>query len=102
MNYFRVYLYLLAECLIVMFLSGGLGGCDGFNDTKLRQSVIDEFKTADVAVAVSVRSLHDTGRSGFWFLITAVPVMGLIVFLYFMVLDSQPKANKYGFPQKAK
>lgn len=31
-------------------LTVGLGGCgDGFNETKLRQAVIDEFKTADVA-----------------------------------------------------
>lgn len=33
-------------------LTVGLGGCgDGFNETKLRQAVIDEFKTADVAKA---------------------------------------------------
>lgn len=33
-------------------LAVGLGGCgDGFNDTKLRQAVIDEFKTTDVAKA---------------------------------------------------
>jgi len=33
-------------------LTAGLGGCgDGFNETKLRQAVIDEFKTVDVAKA---------------------------------------------------
>jgi len=46
-------------------------------------------------VAVSVRRLHDIGKSGLWFLITAVPVLGLIVFLWFMALDSQPGTNKY-------
>jgi hypothetical protein len=30
-------------------LTVGLGGCgDGFNDTKLRQAVVDEFKTTEV------------------------------------------------------
>ena len=51
-------------------------------------------------MAVSVRRLHDTGRSGWWLLITFVPVFGAIVFLYFMVLDSNPESNKYGTSPK--
>jgi uncharacterized membrane protein YhaH (DUF805 family) len=47
-------------------------------------------------MAVSVRRLHDTGRSGWWLLINLVPVIGTIVFLYFMVLDSTPERNEYG------
>lgn len=47
-------------------------------------------------IAVSVRRLHDTGRSGWWFLVTIVPILGFFVFLYFMVLDSDQEANKYG------
>ena len=47
-------------------------------------------------VAVSIRRLHDTGRSGWWFLITIVPILGFFVFLYFMALDSDPGTNKYG------
>ena len=47
-------------------------------------------------ISVSVRRLHDTGRSGWWFMITIVPILGFFVFLYFMVLDSDPAENKYG------
>jgi len=47
-------------------------------------------------MAVSVRRLHDTGRSGWWLLITFVPVIGAVVFFYFMVLDSNPEINEYG------
>jgi uncharacterized membrane protein YhaH (DUF805 family) len=47
-------------------------------------------------MAVSVRRLHDTGRSGWWLLVTFVPVIGAMVFLYFMVLDSNPENNEYG------
>ena len=47
-------------------------------------------------IAVSVRRLHDTGRSGWWLLITFVPVLGALVFFYFMVLDSSPETNEYG------
>ena len=47
-------------------------------------------------IAVSVRRLHDTGRSGVWFMITTVPILGFLLFLYFMVLDGDPAENKYG------
>lgn len=47
-------------------------------------------------IAVSVRRLHDTGRSGWWLLINFVPVLGAIVFFFFMVIDSNPERNEYG------
>jgi uncharacterized membrane protein YhaH (DUF805 family) len=47
-------------------------------------------------IAVSVRRLHDTGKSGWWLLIGLVPLLGGIVLLVFMVLDSQPGQNQYG------
>ncbi len=48
------------------------------------------------SIAVSIRRLHDTGRSGWWLLIVFVPFIGAIVFLVFSVLDSQPGNNAYG------
>ncbi|MFV8569865.1 DUF805 domain-containing protein [Marinobacter sp. SBS5] len=47
-------------------------------------------------IAVTVRRLHDTGRSGWWFLIVLVPVIGALALLVFMVLDSKPGQNQYG------
>jgi uncharacterized membrane protein YhaH (DUF805 family) len=52
-------------------------------------------------IAVTVRRLHDTGRTGWWILIGLVPVIGFIVLLVFMVLDSQPGDNAYGPNPKA-
>jgi uncharacterized membrane protein YhaH (DUF805 family) len=48
------------------------------------------------AVAVSVRRLHDTGRSAGWLLIGFIPVVGTIVLLIFLLGDSQPHINNYG------
>jgi uncharacterized membrane protein YhaH (DUF805 family) len=53
------------------------------------------------SIAVTVRRLHDTGRSGWWILIALVPFIGGIVLLVFMVLDSQPGENQYGPNPKA-
>lgn len=47
-------------------------------------------------IAVSVRRLHDTDRTGWWILIGLIPVIGAIVLLVFMVLDGTPGQNKYG------
>jgi uncharacterized membrane protein YhaH (DUF805 family) len=53
------------------------------------------------SIAVTVRRLHDTGRSGWWWWILLVPIIGPIVLLVFMVLDSQPGDNEYGPNPKA-
>lgn len=48
------------------------------------------------ALAVSVRRLHDTDRSGWWLLIMLIPLIGVIVILVFTVQDSKPGENQYG------
>ncbi|MGZ5010391.1 MAG: DUF805 domain-containing protein [Methylobacter sp.] len=47
-------------------------------------------------ISVAIRRLHDTDRSGWWFLIALIPIIGGIVLLIFMVLDSAPGDNQYG------
>ena len=46
-------------------------------------------------LAVTVRRLHDSGRSGWWILISIVPLVNLVM-LYFMLVNSQPGDNEYG------
>lgn len=52
------------------------------------------------ALAVSVRRLHDTGRSGLWLLISLVPLVGGIVLLVFLLLDGEPGTNRWGASPK--
>lgn len=47
-------------------------------------------------LAVSVRRLHDTGRSGWWLLLCLIPLIGAIVLLVFMVTEGQKGENKWG------
>jgi uncharacterized membrane protein YhaH (DUF805 family) len=53
------------------------------------------------SLAVGVRRLHDTGRSGWWLLIGLIPLIGAIILLVFMCQDSQEKDNEYGPNPKA-
>ena len=49
-----------------------------------------------VMFSLAIRRLHDTGREGWWILIGLVPVVGGVILLVFMILDSQREANDYG------
>ena len=55
------------------------------------------FGTLVPGLAVAVRRLHDTGRSGWWLLLGLVPLLG-IVLIVFMLLDSESGQNRYGAP----
>lgn len=48
------------------------------------------------SIAVTVRRLHDTNKSGWWILISFVPFIGALVLLIFMIIDSDPNENAYG------
>ena len=48
------------------------------------------------SIAVVVRRLHDTDRSGWWILISLIPLIGVIVLFVFIGLDSQPGTNRFG------
>jgi uncharacterized membrane protein YhaH (DUF805 family) len=48
------------------------------------------------SIAVTVRRLHDTGRSGWWILIELIPFVGPIILLVFLLQDSTPGYNQHG------
>ena len=51
-------------------------------------------------IAVGVRRLHDTNRSGWWILISLIPIIGVLVLFVFMCLDSQLGTNRFGVNPK--
>ena len=53
-------------------------------------------------LAVCVRRLHDVGKSGAWFFILLIPVVGWIWLLILYCTDSQAGDNQYGpYPKEA-
>jgi uncharacterized membrane protein YhaH (DUF805 family) len=51
-------------------------------------------------IAVSVRRLHDTNRSGWYLLLNLVPLIGSILIFIWSVTPGDKKANQYGPPSK--
>jgi uncharacterized membrane protein YhaH (DUF805 family) len=52
------------------------------------------------SLAVAVRRLHDVGKSGWFLLLSLIPLVGLYL-LYLLVLDSEQGTNAYGPNPKA-
>jgi uncharacterized membrane protein YhaH (DUF805 family) len=49
-------------------------------------------------LAVSVRRLHDKGKSGWWIFIALVPIVGPILLIYWYATAGEPQDNAYGAP----
>lgn len=48
------------------------------------------------ALGVSVRRLHDTGKSGWWILLHFLPVVGTLILLVLLALEGDKETNRYG------
>ena len=48
------------------------------------------------SLAVTFRRLHDTGRSGWWWLLSLICCIGTILLWIFCLSDSTPGTNQYG------
>ena len=79
--------------VIILFV---LGFVEGFAGSAGIVSMLYSLGVLIPSIAVSVRRLHDTDRSGWWLLIGLVPLIGAIVLLVFMFQDSKPDENQYG------
>jgi uncharacterized membrane protein YhaH (DUF805 family) len=90
-EYWYFFLITLIISIILSLLDGSFGdGGMGILTTLYSLAVLIP------GIAVSVRRLHDIGRSAWWLLIGLVPFLGGIVLLVFMVLDSTPGENQFG------
>ena len=52
-------------------------------------------------LAVIVRRLHDTGRTGWWMLIAFIPFVGVLILLVFLILQGTRGDNRFGPDPKA-
>ncbi len=98
----KEYWYFILFNIIIAFVLGFIDGFSGMaTDSGL--GVLGGIYSLAVllpGIGVSIRRLHDTGRSGWWLLISLIPFLGALILLLFMVGDSQEGTNQYGFPPK--
>lgn len=90
--YYLFYVLILIGLAIVDAISGTFNAAVGMG----LLSGVFGLAMLIPSLAVSVRRLHDTGRSGWWLLLGLLPLIGAIVLLVFMLLDSKPGDNQFG------
>lgn len=81
--------------LISFFVSIMLLIVEGMTDLTGVLTIIYYFATILPSLAVVVRRLHDTGRSGWWYFLSLIPLVGPIIVLVFLCQDSVEN-NEYG------
>jgi uncharacterized membrane protein YhaH (DUF805 family) len=98
------YWWFVLFTLLVGFLSGFLSGY------LLQIGVADADALVGLVLlalilpllAVGVRRLHDTGRSGWWLLVYFIPLVGWMVLIVLLASRGDPGPNRYGaFPSAA-
>ena len=78
--------------VLAFFNPGAAGRCDGW-------SAIGGLLALALllpSLAVGVRRLHDTGRTGWWLLVGLVPLIGGLILLYWFAQRGAEGANEYG------
>lgn len=90
--YYTLFLLLISLPLFIIDVSFDLLIDE---DTGLLSSLFF-LATLITSLTVTIRRLHDIGRSGWWILLNLIPFIGTIVIFVFTVLDSEPNTNAYG------
>ena len=80
--------------MVIGWLLGLIGGSLGIAGTILMYG----FSLAVLVpgIAVSIRRMHDIGKSGWWVCICLVPLIGSIWFIVLAAKDSQAGDNQWG------
>lgn len=100
------WMFMLLQMIVLVVLGGifGIAAAIGGGDNGpgalawVVFAIIMIFGLAMIVpgIAVTVRRLHDQGKSGWFYLISLVPYVGAIVLLVFMCIDGIPGPNEYG------
>ena len=94
-EYWMFLLFHLPIIFILSFLSGFLEAL-GSGLVPSILLIIYVLLTFIPTMALTIRRLHDTGKSGWYYLLSVIPYIGWIIVLIFTVQDSEPMENKWG------
>lgn len=99
----KEYWYFFLFSIIISIVLGIADGALGLVSAETGMGVLGGIYSLAVlipGIAVTVRRLHDTDRSGWWILIGLIPLVGLVL-LVFMIQEGSSDDNQYGSNPKA-
>jgi uncharacterized membrane protein YhaH (DUF805 family) len=92
---FTLFSAIISIVLLIIDNAAGLT----FGERAMTSGVLGTIYSLAVLIptlAVSVRRLHDTGRTGWWILIGLIPLIGAIVLIVWYCTDGKPGHNQWG------
>ena len=93
----KEYWYYILIASIIILIGFTL---DGILDTPDTLSGLAGFILFFPSLAVTIRRLHDIGKSGWWYLISAIPLIGSLILLFWNCQETSPETNQWGVPAK--
>ncbi|MEZ9523690.1 DUF805 domain-containing protein [Enterovibrio norvegicus] len=87
----------LALCFMIDIAESGV---NNFQVLDLQATAVWIALTVIPALSVTVRRFHDINRSGWWWLIIIVPLIGPLIVLIFTLLRGTKGTNRYGCDPK--
>jgi len=104
-EYWWFFLFTVLGGIVLSLIDGVLGTTIGYNQIIAGKIVHQEIGIIDAlfqlamlvpAIAVSVRRLHDTDRSGWFYLLILVPIIGPVVLIVFFIQQGTNGGNRFG------
>lgn len=95
--WFQLFIVIVSIPLYILSFVAGYSGSQSLAMAATGLSVVMWLALIVPLIAVTVRRLHDTDRTGWWYLLMLVPFAGLAV-LVFMLLPGTPGDNRFGSP----
>lgn len=88
--------FVLVNCLIAMLLL--ILGLAFGEDSPASNIMVTIFYLIMLvpSLSVSVRRLHDIGKSGWYMFLSLIPLIGGLILLVWSLMDSEPGDNQYG------
>lgn len=82
----------------VFYVALGIKTANSYGNTEaaLLQTSAFSLIISLMSLSLTVRRLHDIGKSGFWYFIQFIPVIGSIILLIWTLKNSEMFDNRFG------
>ncbi len=100
-EYWLVFLVIICVDLLLLAIFEGVGKSGKSVIGRLSKEIIMGLNLFIIVpwFRVTVRRLHDIGKSGWWILVSFFPYVGALFFLYLMAQQGDAHINEYGKPE---
>ena len=95
-EYWGFALFYISFFVVIGIIAGITAAAMGGGEWVIWISSILSLLLVIPSLAVYIRRLHDTDHSAWWLFIAFVPIIGVIVLLYFLVIKGTEGTNRFG------